>query len=89
MGDITKNPDFIPACKTVAKEWRRIGRAIRTQDMYASHVTEETKEKALQSMLDEADEIEKGRVKSFTIWQRVNQVLTGECVGFLGNGEKR
>ncbi len=72
------------ALAKVASDWRELAHAIRKEDAYASHVTTETKEDALRDMLARADGIETGDVRSFTIWQRVNQALTGECVALLG-----
>lgn len=87
---LESHPRFLEACKKVADDWRELAHAIRKEDRYAAHVTEETKLERLQEMLDHADEIEAGQVKSFTIWQRVNLELTGEkgrssasCVPFL------
>ena len=80
---IRLHPGFMAACKKVASDWRDLAHAIRKDDAYASHVTEDRKEADLQAMLLDADTIESGEVKSFTIWQRVNTELTGECVAFL------
>lgn len=83
MKPIQEHPNFLGACKTVADDWRNLAHAIRKEDAYASHVTNETKEANLQTMLSQADTIEAGTINNFTIWQRVNLVLTGECVAFL------
>ena len=77
------DPTLKAACKRVADDWRKLGYAIRKEDAYAAHVTPERKEQALNDMLDAADQIEAGNITSFTIWQRVNTVLTGECVALL------
>lgn len=82
-------PQFMAACKAVADDWRNLAHAIRREDRYASHVTEERKEENLQNMLVSADKIEAGIVDNFTIWQRVNTKLTGECVGFLPPAKAR
>jgi hypothetical protein len=81
--DITKHPKFMDACKKVANDWRELGHAILKENAYASHVTEQQKIDHLNEHLELADRIEKGEITSFTIWQRINQELTGECVGFL------
>lgn len=67
------------ALSKVAEDWRQLAHAIRSEDAYASHVTEDQKRNALQGMLLQADEIERGNVSSFAIWQRVNTKLTGVC----------
>lgn len=76
---------FEQACREVAADWRALAYAIRKDDNYASHVTEETKEQELQRMLTQADDIETGKVTNFTIAQRVHYKMTGECVPFLPN----
>lgn len=68
------------ACRQVAKEMRENAYAIRLEDAYASHVTEEQKEDHLKRNLIFADYVAAGNVDNFTTWQRVNQKLTGECV---------
>jgi hypothetical protein len=80
---IDTHPRFKEACSKVAKDWRELCRAIRIEDEYAAHVTEAQKDKDLSEGLALADEIERGEINSFTIWQRVNLELTGECVAFL------
>lgn len=67
----------------VASDWRKLALDIRLENAYASHVTDAEKAADMNDMLNEANRIEAGRVDSFTIWQRVNTVLTGECVPFL------
>lgn len=82
-GEIVDGERLAAAYAQVAEDWRILAHAIRKADNYASHVTEDVKEKALQEMLQRADEIEAGDIRSFTIWQRVDTELTGECVALL------
>ena len=82
-GEIVTGDKLQAALNAVADDWAALGRAIRAEDRYASHVTEETKDAALVKMLASAEAIRQGDVKSFTIWQRVNAKLTGECVALL------
>lgn len=74
--------------KQVADDWRQLAKDIRKEDKYASHVTEETKDETLNNRLKEADRIERGDYDNMELWivQRVNEKLTGENVGILGNG---
>lgn len=58
-------------------------RGIREEDLYASHVTEKEKEQYLIEGFHRAERIRAGHVDNFTVWQRVNTDLTGECVAFL------
>lgn len=82
-GETIEGERLQAALTKVANDWRDLARAIRKEDRYASHVTETRKEEALHDMLQRADEIEAGDVRSFTIWQRVNTELTGICVALL------
>ena len=83
METIQNHPRFMEACKKVAEDCRELSYAIRKCNDYGNHVTESQNEEALQKRLKAADVVERGEIKNFTIWQRVNQELTGECVAFL------
>lgn len=75
---------LIAARAKVADDWARIARAIRSSDDYGPHVTTAEKDEALRIMLAEADAIRAGNHgRNFTIWQRINTELTGECVALL------
>ena len=51
---------------------------------YVSHVTEAKKADIAISLRDNAREIVLGlHDGNFTIWQRMNTYLTGECIAFL------
>ena len=80
---IQDHPLFMAACNKVAGDWRELAYAILLDDAYASHVSQDIKCQHLTDMLGDADLIQQGKVKSFTIWQRVNIELTGECVALL------
>lgn len=83
-GEIVQGERLAAALSEVAEDWRRLARAIRAEDTYAPHVTDDKKQADMQNMLDRADEIERGVVGSFTIWQRINTKLTGTCVPLFG-----
>jgi hypothetical protein len=86
-GEIVEGPRLQAALETVANFWADNGRRIRTEDLYASHVTAEQKETNLRNQLARAEEIRAGiKINNFTIWQRINVELTGECVAFLPVG---
>lgn len=71
------------AMKAVADDRRRSAHAIRNGS-YADHVTEDYKDKRLEADLAIADKLEAGEGwNCFASWQRLNEKLTGECVGFL------
>lgn len=82
-GEIVTGPRLQDALNAVADDWATLGRDIREQDHYASHVSEEKKDEDLRRMLNGADAVRRGEVNSLTIWQRVNEKLTGECVALL------
>ena len=82
-GEIVTGSRLTEALNKVADDAAQLARDIRAEDAYASHVTDETKETALANGLEYAEKIRRGEATGFTIWQRVNQALTGECVGFL------
>lgn len=82
-GEIITGERLQEALRQVAEDWRELAYAIRREDAYAPHVAETTKDTAMRDMLARANEIEAGKVDSFTIWQRVNTKLTGECVALF------
>jgi hypothetical protein len=68
----------------VANDWRESVIKILEQDHYASHVTQAEKEHYFTKGMEFAHKIETGDFPmSFTIWQRINEKLTGECVALL------
>jgi len=74
------------AQQSVADWYRNNAYGIRAEDLYASHVTEETKEKRLQEQLAQAERIRSGtEPMGFWLWQRLNTEITGECIAFLPN----
>ena len=62
-----------------------IAQAARLPDFgFASHVTDEAKAAYIQRELDLANDILAGKLDhNFTVWQRMNYCLTGECVALL------
>lgn len=80
---LNEHPDFLQACKAVGRDWEDLAHRIYEEDEYASHVTQMQKEHNLNKMIYAAKEISKGQISSFTIWQRVNEKLTGDCVALL------
>jgi hypothetical protein len=83
-GKILTETELAEALKKVANDLRENAYAIHSENAYASHVTQEEKERYLQERLGYANEVEKGlHNRNFTIWQRVDTMLTGECVAFL------
>lgn len=87
-GEIIEGERLTKACHAVADFWRDNAYGIRKQDLYASHVTEKTKDKILQEQLEQAERIRNGTEPvGFWLWQRINTELTGECVALLPKGQ--
>ena len=82
-GEFIKGERVQRALAKVADDWEALARAIYVEDRYASHVTQETKDARLAYGLATAEKIRSGIVDNFTIWQRVNTELTGDCVALL------
>jgi len=83
-GEIVTGEKLQKAIDEVAEYYRKLAVAIRKEDCYASHVTEEKKDQNMQEMIASADKL-KDNLHNFTIWQKINTALTGECIGFLPN----
>lgn len=72
------------ARETVANDWAQLSRDIREEDCYAPHVTEEEKDRFLAEGLAYAEAIRNDTAPaSFTLWQRMFEAITGECVALL------
>jgi len=83
-GEIIKGNRVTKAVKAVCNEWRELALAVRHEDSYASHVSEGAKDEYLSQSIILADDLEAGRINpTFTDWQRINIILTGECVALL------
>jgi len=78
------NPRLVAACESVAQWYEDNARAVRGEDAYASHVTEAQKDKNMQDQFAWAESVrQRENLNNFSVWQRVNTELTGECVAFL------
>ena len=83
-GKILNETELANALKQVANDLRESAHAIKAENLYASHVTESEKLDALARNLKQADEVEKGlHNHTFWVWQRVDTLLTGECIALL------
>lgn len=82
-GELVKGERLDRALNKVADERIRNSYAIRKKNLYASHVTEEKKEKYLRQDLEYAESLRQGKECNFTAWQQINKELTGDCVAFL------
>lgn len=82
-GEIVTSQKLKDALNSVANDWIELAYAIKNEDAYASHVTEETKQNILSQGLEQAERIRSGQESGFWVWQRINSKLTGECIALL------
>lgn len=92
--DVMAYPNYLEACKKVANDWRELAHATHKEFLeYATAnncdtlARKESRDNHLKDMLSEADNLDVGIIRCFTLWQRVYAELSGKCVGFLGNGD--
>ncbi|OYY99576.1 MAG: hypothetical protein B7Y37_13880 [Sphingobacteriia bacterium 28-36-52] len=80
-GEVVTGEKLQSALDEVADDYVKMYNSIRKEDKYASHVTEKQKDDALSKGLDFAEKIRIGDgIDNFTVWQRVNEKITGESV---------
>lgn len=77
--------DLVRARKyAAAVDWSLAAGALDPGAGFADHVTYDDKLKFIERHRTLATEIERGlHDHNFTVWQRMNYFLTGECVGLL------
>jgi len=82
---LNTNDNKLQAAREEVAAWfKENAEAVRKEDFYAKHVTEEEKETYLKKGIAHAEGIAKGmHDNNFTVWQRINTVLTGNCVALL------
>lgn len=78
------NPRLIAACETVAQFYEENARAILASKDFPAHVTQARKEEMARYRHTWAKQTrQRENLANFSVWQRVNTELTGECVAFL------
>jgi len=83
-GEIVTGERLNVAYGAVADWYVENAHGIKSENLYASHVTEKTKQDCLDTQLALAERIRLGiEPMGFWLWQRLNTELTGECVAFL------
>jgi len=82
-GETVSGERLREALNIVANKYADNAKGIRQEDFYASHVTEEQKDKNLENDLNIAESIRAGKETGFWVLQRLNTVLTGECIAML------
>lgn len=88
-GEIVNGARLQAAIEKVADWYAENARAIRREDGYAAHVTEATKEAQLAKGLAFAEQVRSGAAFGFSVWQRINTELTGECVALLSTPKEK
>lgn len=78
-GEVVSGDRLQKALNKVADDCEETAIRIRN-GKFADHVPDCVKDKQYQDSMSAADAIRKGVINSFTIWQRVNEALTNECV---------
>lgn len=72
------------ALDKVGDDWLRMALAVYAEDDYADHVTEDRKIDNLLRDVETSRAIRRGdKMHNFTIAQRINTALTGECIALL------
>lgn len=82
-GRVVTGVELQAALDAVADDWAQLACDIHSENAYAPHVTIEQQDEYLTLMLQEAEAIRAGDIRSFAIRQRINEKLTGECVALL------
>ena len=76
--------ELTKALQTVSADMVKLAEAIYKEDAYASHVTAATKKSILGKALVYASDVGKGlHTNNFTIWQRVDYLITGKSIALL------
>ncbi len=84
-GEIITGPRLQAACEAVATQMEASAIKVREEDAFAEHVTQSGKDDYIDRFYTQvAAKIRKQEnLHNFSVWQRVNMELTGECVAFL------
>lgn len=82
-GEIVTGERLQAALTKVANHWLMNAVELYMSNDYPAHVTEAVKRERFSKDREFAGQIMRGEATGFTIWQRVNIELTGECVAFL------
>lgn len=82
-GETVTGEKLTNALNLAAKQWQDNAIALYQGDDYPPHVTLRTKRIRLLDGLKTARKIRANEIDNFTLWQRVDTILTGECIGFL------
>lgn len=79
----SNDPELIEAINEVSIFFLILAFRIFISDNYADHVEENTKINMFLKRIQHAIEIKNGKINNFTVSQRINTILTGDCVALL------
>ncbi len=82
-GEIIKGKRLQAARDSVCNDLIKLAHDIREEGLYGDHVTKEEKDKIMQDSIIAARRVKLGYVDNMTVAQRLNTVLTGECIDLL------
>ena len=83
--EVITGPRLAAACEAVATQMEASAIKVREEDAFASHVTQSGKDDYIDRFYTQvAAKIRNmENLHNFSVWQRVNMELTGDCVAFL------
>jgi hypothetical protein len=81
-GEIVTGERLQITLNKVADDWAQLAEYIRNGS-FAEHITELQKDVQYNKMIKCCIDIREGVIKTFTIWQRINTAITGECVALF------
>ncbi len=84
-GEIIQGEKLQSALNKVADNWQRVA----VQSDFPPHVTPEVVAEWNKRNFETAEKIRAGKIDNFTLWQRVNTELTGECVALLPSNKRK
>lgn len=82
-GDRVTGIRLVKARQKVSDDLIKLAWDIYKEDCYAPHVTKEQKQKNLVDGIERGLAVTLGTSRYFTVNQRINYILTGECVALL------
>lgn len=82
---VVKGGELTAALKRVADDRRDLAYRVYNdvEDKYSQNLTQQQRDAWLKRDLAVANKIESGECTSFTTIQSLNEIITGECIGFL------
>lgn len=84
-GKIVRGKKLVMALNSIADDLLERAHKIRNEDDYASHITNESKDRILNEAIEDSERIRNPNNIKYELWlfQRLNTKLTGECIALL------